>query len=177
MEFSKVISERRSIRKYDATKKVTREQIEEMVKAAQCAPSWKNQQTSKYYVALSEEKLNEVRAALPSYNQKNTAGAAAYIVTTFVPNNVGFADGNPINEPGNGWGYYDLGLQNMNLLNKAYELGLGTLVMGLRDAKGLRKALNIPANELIVAVLGVGYADIAPQAPKRKELDEILSVQ
>ena len=32
--------------------------------------------------------------------------------------------GSPVNEAGDGWGYYDLGLQNDNLLLKAAELGL-----------------------------------------------------
>lgn len=34
MEFSQLIEERRSIRHYDESKKVTKEQIEEMVQAA-----------------------------------------------------------------------------------------------------------------------------------------------
>ena len=39
MEFSQLIEERRSIRHYDASKKVTKEQIEELVQAAIQAPS------------------------------------------------------------------------------------------------------------------------------------------
>ena len=42
MEFQKVIESRRSIRKYDAEKKVSEEQIREMIQAAIYAPSWKN---------------------------------------------------------------------------------------------------------------------------------------
>lgn len=49
MEFSQLIEERRSIRHYDESKKVTKEQIEEMVQAAIQAPSWKNSQTARYY--------------------------------------------------------------------------------------------------------------------------------
>ena len=45
MEFQKVIESRRSIRKYDAEKKVSEEQIREMIQAAIYAPSWKNSQT------------------------------------------------------------------------------------------------------------------------------------
>ena len=48
MEFDKVIESRRSIRHYDAEKKVSREQIEEMLEAAIQAPSWKNSQTARY---------------------------------------------------------------------------------------------------------------------------------
>ena len=54
---------------------------------------------------------------------------------------------------GNGWGCYDLGLQNENFVLKAAELGYGTLIMGLRDGEQLRKVLDIPEEETVVAVL------------------------
>lgn len=41
MEFQKLIESRRSIRKYDGSKKVTKEQIETLIAAATEAPSWK----------------------------------------------------------------------------------------------------------------------------------------
>lgn len=90
MEFSQLIEERRSIRHYDESKKVTKEQIEEMVQAAIQAPSWKNSQTARYYAVLSEDKLAELsEKGLPEFNAKNSAGASL-IVTTFVANRAGF---------------------------------------------------------------------------------------
>ena len=55
MEFQKLIEARRSIRKYDAARRVTKEQMLQIVQAAIEAPSWKNMQTSRYYCILSEE--------------------------------------------------------------------------------------------------------------------------
>lgn len=46
MEFQKVLETRRSVRKYDPNVSVTREQMEELIRAAQEAPSWKNSQTA-----------------------------------------------------------------------------------------------------------------------------------
>ena len=60
-----------------------------------------------------------------------------------------------------------------NLILKATELGLGTLVMGIRDEKAIRELLNIPAQETIVSVIGIGYPDIEPTMPKRKTLEEV----
>jgi nitroreductase len=173
MEFQTLIGSRRSVRKY-ADREVTREQVEEMIKAAQEAPSWKNQQTSKYYCVLSKEKREELRTTcFPSFNEQRCLNAAL-IVTAYEKNNVGFDDnGQPINELGNGWGCYDLGLHNMLFMLKAKELGLDTLVMGIRDADKLRAALNIPENEEIGAVLAVGYADEEPKKPRRRELSDI----
>ena len=163
MELQAVMEKRRSIRNYNPERKVTKEQLEELIKAASYAPSWKNLQTSRYY-------------CLPEFNQANSEGAGAYIVTTFVKGMVGFDKntGSPVNEAGDGWGYYDLGLQNDNLLLKAAELGLDTLVMGIRDGEALRELLNIPDSENVVSVIAVGYrGQEPPERPKRKELEVV----
>ena len=47
MEFQTVLENRRSVRSYDDSKKVTKEQINEIVEAAIQAPSWKNSQTAR----------------------------------------------------------------------------------------------------------------------------------
>ena len=161
MELQAVMEKRRSIRNYNPEGKVTKEQLEELIKAASYAPSWKNLQTSRYYC---------------EFNQANSDGAGAYIVTTFVKGMVGFDKntGSPVNEAGDGWGYYDLGLQNDNLLLKAAELGLDTLVMGIRDGEALRELLNIPDSENVVSVIAVGYrGQEPPERPKRKELEVV----
>lgn len=177
MEFSQLIEERRSIRHYDESKKVTKEQIEEMVQAAIQAPSWKNSQTARYYAVLSEDKLAELsEKGLPEFNAKNSAGASL-IVTTFVANRAGFnRQGEPDNEAGNGWGFYDCGLHNENLVLKAKDMGLDTLIMGIRDEKAIRQVLNIPETEIIVAVIAVGYASEGAEKPKRKTPEDILTI-
>lgn len=175
MEFQKVLESRRSLRQYDGTKRVTREQIDSMVEAAILAPSWKNSQTARYYSILSQEMISRFAAeCLPDFNAESTKGAA-YVVTTFVANRSGFdREGNPDNELGNGWGCYDLGLQNENFVLKAKELGLDTLIMGLRDVDKTRALLNIPENEIIVSVIAVGYGAAAPEKPKRKTAADIV---
>lgn len=174
MDFNDVIKSRRSIRKYCTGKSVSKEQIEELIKAAAYAPSWKNSQTARYYCAVDTDAIAKIKNCLPEFNQSNSENAAL-IVTTFVHNRSGFKpDGEPQNECENGWGYYDLGLANENLLLKATEMGLGTLVMGIRDGEALKTALDIPNEETVVSVIAVGYPNIKPQMPKRKELTDII---
>ena len=55
MEFSKLLEERRSIRDYESGVGISKEDVEKMIYAAQQAPSWKNSETGRYYVALSKE--------------------------------------------------------------------------------------------------------------------------
>lgn len=175
MELSTAITNRRSIRKYDTTKNVSKEQIEELISSAIYAPSWKNSQTSRYYCAVEPTSIDIIKNALPEFNQKRCNGAAL-IVTTFVHNCSGFTtQGEPENECGNGWGYYDLGLANQNILLKATEMGLGTLVMGIRDSEIIRKSLSIPDEETIVSVIAVGYTDTNPDTPSRKTTDEVIT--
>lgn len=174
MDFNQVIQNRRSIRAYDKEKKVSKEQVEEILKAALLAPSWKNSETARYYAILNEEKIAEIsKKCLPEFNQRNSDGAVL-IVTTFVKSRSGFTkEGKSENECGEGWGFYDLGLANENLVLKAAEMGLGTLIMGIRDGKALRENLNIPDNEEIVSVIAVGYSDAKPEMPNRKNLEDV----
>lgn len=74
-------------------------------------------------------------------------------MTTVVLNRSGFdKDGTAVTEIGNGWGYYDLGLNNMALLLKATELGISTLVMGIRDGENSEKNLTFPKQRLLSAL-------------------------
>ena len=59
------------------------------------------------------------------------------------------------------------------LVVKATELGLSTLIMGIRDENKIREMLNIPAEETIVSVIALGYKDIEVDRPKRKSVDDI----
>ena len=172
MELQNALETRRSIRKYQA-KPVEPEKIRQMIQAAILAPSWKKSQVTRYYVAQSEEALQKVREALPEFNRNNTKDAPVLIVSTIVKGRSGYnVDGTASNELEDGWGCYDCGMQNMNLLLKATELGLGTLVMGIRDAGKLKELFEIPEEESVVSVIGVGYADVDPEMPKRKSVDE-----
>ena len=177
MELAKAMEHRRSIRAYKTGTTIEKSVIEELIKAAQLAPSWKNSQTARYYVVLSEEKLASVKEkCLPEFNRNNCADAPALIVTTFVKNRAGFErDGSPSTELGNEWGAYDLGLQNQNLLLKAIDLGLDTLVMGIRDAKAIREELSIPDDQEVVSVISVGYRNADAEMPKRKEVEQIAT--
>lgn len=64
MELQSCIEQRRSVRKYK-TQPVPREQLREIIQAAIFAPSWKNSQTSRYYVAEGEAKT-ELENVLPN---------------------------------------------------------------------------------------------------------------
>ena len=176
MELREVMQKRKSIRQY-LTTPVEEEKVKAMIEAAILAPTWKNAQEIRYYVAVSEEKRQAVLDALVEGNRKKTQNAPVFLISAVILNRAGFQkDGTADNELGNGWGYYDLGLHDENLILRAIELGLDTLIMGIRDEKAIREALSIPENELLGAVIAVGYRAINPDKPKRKTVDDILKL-
>ena len=177
MNFDDVINQRRSIRNYKKAEAIEKKEIEQMIEAALMAPSWKNSETARYYVALSEQYIKTVMECLPEFNQRNSLNAGAFVVTTFKKNISGFDnEGSPVNEVGQGWGCYDLGLANENFVLKAAQMGYGTLIMGIRDSKKLREIFSIPESEEVVAVIAVGKAEVLPVAPKRRELSEVAKI-
>ena len=176
MEFLKLIEERRSIRAYKEGVSVSREDVEQMIYAAQQAPSWKNSETGRYYAIISSEGVAKVReTCLPGFNFERTANVGAFIVTAFKRGISGFTpDGAKTDEHGEGWGAYDLGLQNQNLLLRARELGYDTLIMGLRKEDQLRELLGIPDDEALMSVIAVGKRAADPVKPERKNIDDIV---
>ena len=171
--FDGVVYTRRSVRNYDATKKISEAEVRELLKTVQEAPSWANQQPTKYYVAISEEKLKEVQD-LVGANKERIINAPVLICSTFERGKSGFFQGNQTNEVGDGWGAYDNGLSNCYLILKARAMGFDTLIMGMRDADKLRELFSIPESETIMAVISLGYRAETPNRPERKNLDDVV---
>lgn len=173
MEINNVINKRRSIRKY-VDKEVEHEKLVQLINAAIKGPTWKNSQTGRYYILEDKELLKQFHEkCLPEFNSKNATNAKI-IVTTFRKHISGYdKDGTPSTVLEDLWGSYDLGLCNQNMLLKAVELGLGTLVMGIYNREPIYELLNIPRDEVIMAVIAVGYPDIDPDMPKRKTVEEV----
>ncbi|MBQ1626976.1 MAG: nitroreductase family protein, partial [Prevotella sp.] len=165
--FDEVLTTRRSVRSYDATKTISEEEVRQLLIATQEAPSWANQQPSKYYVAMSKEKLDAIKE-LVGRNKQNIADAPVVVVSTFERGKSGFFDGNATNEVGEGWGAYDNGLSNAYFILKARAMGFDTLIMGMRDADALRELFDIPSNETIMAVISLGYRASEPNRPERR---------
>ena len=171
--FDDVVMTRRSVRNYDATKKISEAEVRELLKTVQEAPSWANQQPTRYYVAISEEKLKEVQD-LVGANKERIINAPVLICSTFERGKSGFFRGEATNEIGDGWGAYDNGLSNCYLILKARAMGFDTLIMGMRDSEALRTIFGIPAEETVMAVISLGYRDQEPRQPEHRALDEVV---
>lgn len=175
MKLDECIQNRKSIRSYQKTE-VPKEDIEKIISAAQLAPTWKNFQTTRFYVVCSEDKVQEMKKhGLSSFNAQRTENVDVYVVVTFKKDISGFdEEKNPVNEMGQGWGYYDAGIVSNQLILKACDLGYGTLIMGIRNEQAIRTMLEIPDDEIITSVISLGKSKDVPTRNPRKPLDEVL---
>lgn len=173
--FKEVLTTRRSVRDYDATKTISEAEVRELLTAVQEAPSWANYQSSRYYVALSPEKLAAAKEAV-GFNKKNVEGAPVLIVSTFVKKQSGFHGDTAIDKVGDGWGCYDNGVSNAYLVLQARAMGFDTLIMGMREPEKLREIFGIPESEEVMAVISLGYRASEPNRPERKNLDEVIKI-
>lgn len=171
--FNDVLTSRRSIRNFDATKTISEAEVRTLIKSAQEAPSWANFQPSKYYVAISPDKVAAVQD-LVGGNKDRIQGAPVLIVSTFEKGKSGFFRGEQINELGDFWGAYDNGLSNAYLILVARAMGYDTLIMGMRDEAVLRTLFQIPGDEMVTAVIALGYRAEEPRQPVHRDLDEIV---
>ena len=170
--FNDVLTSRRSIRSYDATKKISEAEVRTLLTRTQEAPSWANQQPSKYYVAISPEAVAAVQDMVGG-NKERIKNAPVLIVSTFEKGKSGFFRGQQTNDLGDFWGAYDNGLSNAYLVLVARAMGFDTLIMGMRDADMIRDYFHIPGDEMITAVISLGYRAEEPRTPVHRELDEI----
>lgn len=171
------IKTRRSVRSYNG-KKVDRELLKEVVSAASFAPSWKNTQVTRYIIVDDEELKNKIADECCSSNHNGgiIKEAPVLVVTTMVKCRSGYErDGSFSTPKEKGWQMYDCGVAGQTFCLAAHELGLSTLIMGIFDEDKVTSILEIPDTQEVCALIAVGYTDEAPEAPKKKTVDELVT--
>ena len=172
------IRERRSIRRFKE-EKVAREIIEKIIASAAYSPSWKNTQVTRYHVfddqALKSKIANEYTLGF-SYNTGTIEHAPQVVAITAIKGRSGVErDGSFTTAKGDSWLMFDAGIATQTFCLAAYEYGVGSVIMGIFDAEKVAELLNIPENEVVVALVSIGYPDEEPAVPKRKSVEELLT--
>ena len=176
MNAKECIRGRRSIRHYKDTP-VPHEVLEEIIADAAYAPSWKNTQISRYVVVEGREAIDKLAAEYAPFNAKTVSTAPMLIVQTFIKNRSGYErDGSFTTDRGEGWQMYDAGIAAQTLCLSAHDHGLGTVIMGIFDPDLVAEAVGLPDDQIVSALVGVGYPDQNPKMPPRKSVDDLLTV-
>jgi nitroreductase len=174
MDLMQAIRGRRSIRKYKPDP-VSDKAVETVLEAARWAPSWTNSQCWRF-VVVRDPQLKEKLAAILD-KEKNRAATAVrnapvVIVACAELGKSGYYRGQISTDKGD-WFMFDTALAMQNLTLAAHATGLGTVHIGLFDAKEVARVLDVPDGVAVVEMTPLGYPDEEPHQSSRKELAEI----
>ncbi|MCR4895271.1 MAG: nitroreductase family protein [Lachnospiraceae bacterium] len=176
MDVISCIKNRRSIRSFDESRKVSHETIESIVATAAYAPSWKNTQITRYIVLEGEAK--ERLAQCTSIWAKNgdiMRSASAVVAVTFISGRCGYErDGSYSTPLEDRWQYYDTGLASEAFVLAAYDAGVGSVILGLYDDNAA-EVIGVPEGQKLVSLIPIGYYAEDPVAPPRKSVEDLLS--
>jgi len=174
MELLEAIKTRRSIRKYKTTP-VDGKSVELVLEAARWAPSWANTQCWRFIVVRDANIRSELAGTLSDNNRATSAirQAPVVIVACAQLGKSGYYRGELATDKGD-WFMFDVALAMQNLVLTAHSLGLGTVHVGLFDAKKAEAILKVPSGFCVVAMTPLGYPDEEPGVRPRKELSEII---
>ena len=177
METKECIKSRRSIRSFKNTL-VSREIIQDIVKTASYAPSWKNTQIVRYVVVEDPELLERIAMEGTmgfTWNQKIIQKAPQLVVLTYITGRCGYEkDGSFSTPKEDRWEMFDAGIAAQTFALAAHDQGVGSVIMGIFDEGAIGNILEIPENQKIGAILAIGYLDIEPSAPARKEVETLV---
>lgn len=175
MNTIETIVTRRSVRRF-TDKSVDNAKIEEIISAAAFAPSWKNTQTARY-IAVTDSSAKERIAAemLPPFNATTVRSAPVLIAMVTKCGRCGYErDGSFTTKKEDRWQYFDAGIACQTFCLAAHELGLSSVILGIYDEEKLPEFLGLADDEVLTALIALGYADNIPVAPKRKNVEELL---
>lgn len=167
MDFIKLASERYSLKKYDGIK-VEKDKLDLILQAANLAPTAKNLQSFKIYVAESSEALAKVDQVTPC-----RYGASTVLILSYDRDNI-------FTYPG---GKYDSGFEDTAIVAThnilaAKSLGVDSCWINNMDPDEVKSTFDLPANEIVVCLIDLGYpaegASPLPNHTKRKNLTDLV---
>lgn len=174
MDVMQAIKERRSVRHYKPDP-VKHEDLQAVLEAARLAPSWANTQCWKFVVVRDPDTKLKLAGALSPGNPATAAITEAPIVIAACAETgkAGYKRGEVMTDKGD-WFMFDVGIAMQNLVLAAHSLGLGTVHVGLVNARLAAEALGLPPGIVFVEMTPLGYPNELPRVVPRKELSEIV---
>ncbi len=168
MEFTQLIRDRYSCKKYDG-RPVEKEKIEEILAAGRLAPTAKNLQCQKIYVAQSAEALEKVDKVTPCrYN------ASTVLIVAFKKNDCFVYPGGKRTA-----GVEDATIVATHMLLAAKNAGVDSCWLNFFDPEEAAKVFDLPEDEEVLMMLDLGYPaeEAGPLAnhDSRKDLTDTVA--
>lgn len=169
MNIEELIESRRTIHKY-IDKRVDQKLVEKAISLARYAPNHKHTEPVRFY-QVSKEKRKEIVLAhfgdLPEKHEKYQAPSHLILVTQ-----TRSEDPERMKED---YATLAMAIQNMKLFLHTHGVGTKWSSGKILQNPKLYEVTGVNhKEELIEALLWIGYADTTPQKPLRKDLSEIF---
>jgi nitroreductase/predicted amino acid-binding ACT domain protein len=165
---------RRTIRRFQE-RPVEDAVLAKALEAARWAPSWANCQPWTF-VVVRDAALRERLARADRSRRKPLAAAPVIVAVLGERGRSGYIRGELVTEKEDWWYLFDLGLAVENFSLAAHDLGLGSVIVGWFSAREMESILEVPAGREVAVLLGVGYPAEEPTPPRRRTLDELVSL-
>ena len=175
MELHNALMTRRSVRKF-TDYYVTDDEIMDLMQAAQWAPSWSNTQCWEFIIVRDRDTIHKI---VETYTETNPArkcsdGASVLIACCAKSDLPGYRDG-VMRTKFNSWFMFDLGIAVQNILLKAHDMGLGSVVVGSMDQTKCAELLNVKSPYELVCILPVGKpVEFKKEGPARREINDFM---
>lgn len=177
METIECIKSRRSIRRFKE-EKVDHDTIQKIIEAARMSPSWKNTQVVRYNIVEDKSILENIanNCVLDfEYNQKTISKAPQLVVISMVEKRCGYErDGSFTTSKEDRWEMYDAGIASQTFCLAAHDMGIGTVILGIFDEEKIAKEISLPEGQKVAALIAMGCPNQECEAPKRKEVEELV---
>lgn len=165
--FLSLAEQRYSVRKF-APKPVAQTSLERILRAGQVAPTACNNQPQQVFVLRSAAAMAKLRPCTPCHFDAPMALLVCYDAEQSWKRSFDGQDS----------GWVDASIVTTHMMLEAYSQGVGTTWVMHFDPQKVRKAFDLPAQLIPVAILAMGYpADDAPVSPshlKNKALAETV---
>jgi nitroreductase len=164
MDVFTAIKIRRSIRKFK-NKPIEEEKLKKILEAGRIAPSARNLQNWKFIIVKDQETKEKLMEA--AKGQKMVSEAPIIIIACGTHTDYVMSCGQPAYS-------IDVAIAVDHMTLMAAAEGLGTCWIGAFYEKPVKEILNIPDNIRVVTMIPLGYPDISPKGPPRKNISEIV---
>jgi nitroreductase len=171
MEFTELIKKRHCVRKFDPRKKITQEQLNQILEVARLAPSEGNIQPW-FFIIIKDQKTKQKITETNILKQTFIKDADVLIVICI---NLEVADS-----------YGERGLKLFSIQSTAVaaehiflaavNLGLGACWIGAFDEDIVKKYLNLEEKYRPVVIMPIGYSAEKPFLTDRKNLAEVSKI-
>jgi len=171
MDVFEAIKKRRSIRSFDASKKVTGKQIKKILEAGRWAPSAHNLQDWFFIVVKDENKKKHLVNAAMSQEFIEEAGIVIVVCA-----DLHLSDTHSARHGKDFYMIQDTAIATTLMMLEATELGLGTCWIGAFDEEEVKKVLKLESRLRPVALLPVGYPAEEGRSTRRplKEISKVV---